>query len=100
MQEGRLLALELMGYRVSYDQSCAVGFRNPSVPQGVTVLKMRGSKHAKGIYEFTIDGHGMHIGSSPFRHVGGIVTGDVVRIPPNEVDRASKLFKEKSFRNL
>lgn len=68
--------------------------------RGVTVLKMRGSKHAKGIYEFTIDGQGMHISSSPFRHVSGIVAGDVVRIPPDEVERASELFREKSFQNL
>jgi circadian clock protein KaiC len=68
--------------------------------RGVTVLKMRCSKHAKGIYEFTVDGQGMHINSSPFRHVSGIVAGNVVRIPPDEVDRANQLFRETSFRHL
>ncbi len=68
--------------------------------RGVTVLKMRCSKHAKGIYEFTVDGQGMHISSSPFRHVSGIVAGNVVRIPPDEVNRANQLFREKSLQHV
>jgi circadian clock protein KaiC len=68
--------------------------------RGVTVLKMRCSKHAKGIYEFTVDGQGMHISSSPFRHVSGIVAGNVMRIPPDEVERANQLFREKSLQHV
>jgi circadian clock protein KaiC len=68
--------------------------------RGVTVLKMRCSKHAKGIYEFTVDGQGMHISSTPFRHVSGIVAGNVMRIPPDEVERANHLFREKSLQHV
>lgn len=42
--------------------------------RGITVIKMRGSQHAKGIREFTIDGSGMHIGE-PFHHVHNIILG-------------------------
>lgn len=42
--------------------------------RGLTVLKMRGSRHDKNIREFTIDGQGMHIGD-PFRNVAGILMG-------------------------
>ena len=45
-----------------------------SVRRGLTVLKMRGSKHDHDIREFTIDGSGMHIGDS-FRGVAGILSG-------------------------
>lgn len=41
---------------------------------GVTVLKMRGSRHETAIREFTIDDTGMHIGE-PFRQVRGALTG-------------------------
>ena len=51
-----------------------------AVRRGVTVLKMRGSAHDHDIREFTIDGGGMHIGE-PFRHLGGILRGDVVDTP-------------------
>ena len=39
--------------------------------RGLTVLKMRGSEHAKEIRRFTIDGSGMHLGSA-FEHVPDI----------------------------
>jgi len=60
--------------------------------RGMTVLKMRGSMHDKDIREFTIDGHGMHIGK-PFRNITGILSGAVHHISPNEVDRISGLFQ-------
>ncbi len=41
---------------------------------GVTVLKMRGSRHETEIREFTIDDHGMRIGQS-FHHMPGALTG-------------------------
>jgi len=61
--------------------------------RGMTVLKMRGSMHDKDIREFTIDGHGMHVGK-PFRNITGILTGTVQHISPNEADRIAGLFKE------
>lgn len=42
--------------------------------RGVAVIKMRGSQHAKSIYEFTIDSDGMHIGQ-PFSNVHNIILG-------------------------
>jgi circadian clock protein KaiC len=51
------------------------------VRRGLTVLKMRGSKHDRDIREFQIDGSGMHIGA-PFRNVAGILTGQVVNLGP------------------
>jgi circadian clock protein KaiC len=43
--------------------------------RGLTVLKMRGSRHAKEICEFHIDGEGLHLGG-PFRHISGILAGN------------------------
>jgi circadian clock protein KaiC len=48
--------------------------RRGEIRRGITVLKMRGSAHDKSIREFTIDGHGMHIGE-PLRQVSGILAG-------------------------
>jgi len=42
--------------------------------RGLTVLKIRGSRHARDIREFVIDDKGMHIGE-PFREVTGILGG-------------------------
>ena len=47
--------------------------------RGVTVLKMRGSMHDKGIREFTIDQEGMHIGKL-FRNISGILAGTPTHI--------------------
>ncbi|TCJ17084.1 circadian clock protein KaiC [Flaviaesturariibacter flavus] len=41
----------------------------------VTVLKMRGSRHTKSIYEFDIDSSGMHISDSEFSRISGILGG-------------------------
>ncbi|MFL5538683.1 MAG: ATPase domain-containing protein, partial [Longimicrobiaceae bacterium] len=54
--------------------------------RGITVLKMRGSRHDKEIREFTIDGNGMHLGR-PFRHVTGILAGTPVHVSPGDVER-------------
>ena len=62
--------------------------------RGLTVLKMRGSMHDKGIREFTIDQHGMHIGK-PFRDISGILSGNFTRLVPDEIDRISTLFQEE-----
>jgi circadian clock protein KaiC len=64
------------------------------IRRGLTVLKMRGSMHDKNIREFNIvDGEGMRIGL-PFRHVGGILTGNLRFVAPDEIDRMSKLFTD------
>jgi circadian clock protein KaiC len=62
--------------------------------RGITVLKMRGSKHDKDIREVTIDGNGMHIGK-PFRNISGILSGNIVHLAPGEIERMSELFKEE-----
>ena len=54
--------------------------------RGVTVLKMRGSPHDKGIREFTIDREGMHVGQ-PFRNVTGILAGTPVHLSPGDIER-------------
>jgi len=63
--------------------------------RGVTVLKMRGSKHDKDIREFTIDASGMHIGK-PFRNVVGILSGRPTHVDSGELDRVARLFAEGS----
>ena len=42
--------------------------------RGIAVIKMRGSQHAKSIFEFIIDGDGMHIGK-PFKNIHNIILG-------------------------
>ncbi len=61
--------------------------------RGVTVLKMRGSRHDKYIREFTIDDLGMHIGK-PFRNVNGILSGHPAHIETGDLDRLQNLFRE------
>lgn len=46
-----------------------------NVHRVVTVLKMRGSKHTKGIFEFDIDHQGMKISSKEFDRMSGILGG-------------------------
>ena len=58
--------------------------------RGLTVLKMRGSRHDKDIREFSIDERGMHIGPA-FRDVTGILSGRPVRVA-TELDRIDALF--------
>ena len=62
--------------------------------RGLTVLKMRGSKHEKEIREFSIDGAGMHIGM-PFRDVTGILSGNLTHAQQTEAERIGSLFQEK-----
>ncbi len=61
--------------------------------RALTVLKMRGSMHDKGIREFTIDKTGMHIGK-PFRNITGILSGHPSSVVPEEMDRIGGLFQE------
>ena len=59
--------------------------------RGLTVLKMRGSKHDKDIREFSIDEHGLHIGR-PFNNVVGILSGQPKHVPQSEAYRLSGMF--------
>ena len=54
--------------------------------RGLTVLKMRGSAHDKGIREFTIDKGGMRVGR-PFRNVTGILAGTPMHVSPGDLER-------------
>jgi circadian clock protein KaiC len=62
--------------------------------RGLTVLKMRGSRHNKDIREFAIDSTGMHIGR-PFRNVAGILAGNPRHVAAAESQRFSELFKDQ-----
>jgi circadian clock protein KaiC len=62
--------------------------------RGITVLKMRGSLHDKGIREFTIDRHGMHLGR-PFRNVTGILAGSPVHVSPADLERIWSHFESE-----
>ena len=62
--------------------------------RGITVLKMRGSLHDKGIREFTIDRHGMHLGR-PFRNVTGILAGSPVHVSPADLERSWSHFESE-----
>jgi len=59
--------------------------------RGLTVLKMRGSKHNKEIREFTIDEYGMHIGDT-FRNVGGILTSAPLQLLTTEEQIMQGMF--------
>jgi circadian clock protein KaiC len=61
--------------------------------RGLTVLKLRGSKHDKDIREFVIDDQGMHLGK-PFRNIHGILSGNFRLAAPGELDRLNELFTE------
>jgi len=62
--------------------------------RGVTVLKMRGSIHDKGIREFAIDQGGMHLGRR-FRNVTGILSGAPMHVSPEELERAWTVFDQE-----
>lgn len=61
--------------------------------RGMMVLKMRGSGHNKEIREFTIDGHGLHMGPA-FRNATGILSGQPRYFQTSELDRLNDLFRE------
>ncbi len=66
--------------------------------RGLTVLKMRGSQHDKNIFEFTIDGEGLHIGK-PFRNISGILAGmPATTATLEEVDRLDAMFRMEERR--
>lgn len=61
--------------------------------RGLTVLKMRGSKHDKDIKEFIIDNNGLHI-KKPFRDVSGILSGNLIHTRPDEIQQIDELFNK------
>ena len=61
--------------------------------RGLTVLKMRGSRHDKDIREFSIDEGGMHVGKA-FRNVTGILTGTPTYSQEEESDRIQGMFRD------
>ena len=63
--------------------------------RGITVLKMRGSKHEKDIREFVIDNSGMHIDRT-FRDVTGIISGYQQHTSLTELDRIKNLFSDEN----
>lgn len=65
--------------------------------RGITVLKMRGSRHDKNIREFIIDEKGMEIGKS-FANVTGILSGTPVHVREHDLDRFETMFDENQSR--
>lgn len=63
--------------------------------RGITVLKMRGSKHDKDIRELTIDDTGMHIGK-PFRNVTGILAGKPEYLDISELQALDNMFLDSN----
>ena len=59
--------------------------------RGLTVLKMRGSWHDKGIHEYEIDNTGMHIGKA-FKNVGGILAGAPTHHLAGEANNFGEMF--------
>lgn len=61
--------------------------------RGISVIKMRGSQHAKSIYEFTIDNRGMRIGK-PFANVSNMILGVPSVVPDLEGKRFDEVIEE------
>lgn len=62
--------------------------------RGMTVLKMRGSKHDKDIRECLIDDTGLHIGKA-FRTVTGIISGQPSYVDFSDLERLESIFTER-----
>ena len=60
--------------------------------RGLTVLKMRGTFHDKGIREYFIDNSGLHV-RAPFRGVHGILTGTPTYTFDEERTRLGEMFR-------
>lgn len=63
--------------------------------RGLTVLKMRGTFHDKGIREYVIDNQGLHV-QSPFKGVHGILTGTPIYTFNDERARLSGMFEDSA----
>jgi circadian clock protein KaiC len=60
--------------------------------RGLTVLKMRGTFHDKGIREYVIDDHGLHV-QATFRGVHGILRGNPTYTFSDERARLGGMFE-------
>jgi len=60
--------------------------------RGLTVLKMRGTSHDKGIREYVIDGQGLHV-QAPFHGVHGILSGTPTYTFHDERSRLGGMFE-------
>lgn len=60
--------------------------------RGLTVLKMRGTFHDKGIREYVIDDKGLHV-QAPFKGVHGILTGTPTYTFTDERARLGEMFR-------
>ena len=65
--------------------------------RGLTVLKMRGSRHDKEIRRFDIDLSGMHIGPA-FKNISGILSGTPVYVSPGEFERVTQLVGDSKIK--
>src|SRR4030095_7747346 len=65
--------------------------------RGITVLKMRGSVHDKGIRESKSDRRAMHLGK-PCRNVTGILAGTPVHVSPADLERIWSQLEESTDR--
>lgn len=63
--------------------------------RGLTVLKMRGTFHDKGIREYVIDNQGLHV-QAPFRGVHGILTGTPTYTFDDERARLGGMFRSEA----
>lgn len=61
--------------------------------RGVSILKMRGSNHAKTINEYVIGPDGMRVGD-PFRTTTGILSGESLQLLGEERRRVSAEFRD------
>lgn len=59
--------------------------------RGLTVLKMRGSYHDKGVREFEIDDEGLHIGEA-FHTVNGVLAGMPVQVAATPTETGAEMF--------
>lgn len=66
-----------------------------SMRRGITVLKMRGTRHDTEIHEYVIDGEGMHI-RAPFRGVSGILSGRPTYTYHDERRQLGQMFDEQA----
>ncbi|HET9931902.1 MAG TPA: ATPase domain-containing protein, partial [Polyangiaceae bacterium] len=62
--------------------------------RGLTVLKMRGTFHDKGIREYVIDNQGLHV-KAPFRGVHGILNGTPTYTVDDERSRLGDMFRSE-----
>lgn len=62
--------------------------------RGLTVLKMRGTFHDKGIREYVIDDKGLHV-QAPFKGVHGILTGTPTYTFNDERERLGEMFRSE-----